>query len=190
MTSTGYLIAGLGNPGPEYARTRHNLGARVLLACAQTWHFPPFRKRFQGEFVQDRFQDIQVALLFPHTFMNLSGRSVGAALRHLNLTPDRLIVLHDDADLPFGRLRVKFGGGSGGHNGLKSIHGCVGGPDFIRVRLGVGRPGEDMVEHVLSAFFPEERQALPQLLENSVTIVETILNKGVTCAMNAFNGQP
>ena len=190
MTSPGYLIAGLGNPGPEYARTRHNLGARALFLCAQQWSCPPFRKRFEGEFVQTTIDGVSVALLFPHTYMNISGRSIAAALRHLNLERDRLIVLHDDVDLAFGRLRVKLGGGNGGHNGLKSISGTVGGPEYIRVRLGVGRPPGDMVEYVLSAFTADERPVLPGMLENCVKIVETILNKDVTYAMNAFNGQP
>jgi len=190
VTLPGFLIAGLGNPGPEYARTRHNLGARALFLCAQKWCCPPFRKRFEGEFVQTTVAGLEVALLFPHTYMNVSGRSIAAAMRHLGIERDRLIVLHDDVDLAFGRLRVKHGGGNGGHNGLKSISGSVGGPEYIRVRLGVGRPPGDMVEYVLSAFTGDERPAIPGMLENCVNIVETILNNDVTYAMNAFNGQP
>jgi peptidyl-tRNA hydrolase, PTH1 family len=190
VTSQGFLIAGLGNPGPEYARTRHNLGQRALFLCAQKWCAPPFRKRFEGEYVQFDFDGLTVALLFPHTYMNISGRSIAAAMRHLGIGPDRLIVLHDDVDLAFGRLRVKLGGGNGGHNGLKSISGSVGGPDYIRVRLGVGRPPGDMVEYVLSAFTGDERPAIPGMLEKCVEIVETLLKYDVTYAMNAFNGQP
>ncbi len=188
--STDFLIVGLGNPGPEYARTRHNLGAMALSACADAWSFPPFRKRFEGLFVQSSLDGREIALLFPQTYMNLSGRSVGAAMRSLAIARERILVLHDDVDLPFGRIRVKVGGGHGGHNGLKSIVACIGGPEFIRVRLGVGRPtGDDMVDHVLSPFFSEEKQALPRILEKSVEIVKTILNEGPTYAMNAFNGQ-
>ncbi|MBU1069053.1 aminoacyl-tRNA hydrolase [Myxococcota bacterium] len=189
MTFQGFLIAGLGNPGPEYARTRHNLGARALFLCAQKWCAPPFRKRFEGEYVQTVVDGCDVALLFPHTYMNISGRSIAAAMRHLGVDRDRLIVLHDDVDLAFGRLRVKLGGGNGGHNGLKSISGTVGGPEYARVRLGVGRPPGDMVEYVLSAFTADERPVIPDMLENCVNIVETILKKDVTYAMNAFNGQ-
>lgn len=187
--SVEFLIAGLGNPGSEYARTRHNLGAMALLSCAKSWNLFPFHKRFEGEFVQGLVDGHKVALLFPHTYMNLSGRSIGAALRFFDMNRNQLIVLHDDVDLPLGRIRVKEGGGHGGHNGLKSIIGCVGGPEFIRVRLGVGRPvGDDMVDHVLSPFFSEEKQALAQILVKSVEVVQTILNKGPTYAMNAFNG--
>ncbi len=190
MSLSHYLLAGLGNPGPEYARTRHNFGARLLYSCTDAWNAAPLRRRFDGLFAQVRLETAQVSLLFPQTYMNLSGRSVAAAVRQLGLDPEYVIVLHDDVDLPFGRVRVKSGGGNGGHNGLKSITACLGTPEYIRVRLGVGRPPREMTEYVLGAFDAEERQALPEILENSVKIVETILNKGVTCAMNAFNGTP
>jgi PTH1 family peptidyl-tRNA hydrolase len=162
----------------------------ALFACAEAWNFPPFRKRFEGHFVQGTVDGLEVALLFPHTYMNLSGRSVGAALRSLDIANNHLIVLHDDVDLPFGRIRVKEGGGHGGHNGLKSIIGCTGGR--ISSACGWGWAVRQATTWWITCylpFFSEEKQALPQILEKSVEVVQTILNKGATYAMNAFNGK-
>lgn len=134
------LFVGLGNPGPKYARHRHNVGFLAMDAIASRHGFPPFRQRFQGEVSEGRLGDERVALLKPLTYMNESGRSVGAAARFYKLTPADVVVMHDELDLAPGKLRVKQGGGAAGHNGLRSIDAHLGNA-YWRVRIGIGHPG-------------------------------------------------
>ncbi len=152
-----WILAGLGNPGPRYAAHRHNIGARVVSAIAESFGFAQARARFDSQVQEGRIADVRVLALRPQTYMNDSGRAVGAALRFYKLPPERLVVFHDELDLAFGRLRIKRGGGAAGHNGLRSIIAVVG-PDFWRVRLGIGHPGdkERVTGHVLSAFTAAE----------------------------------
>lgn len=134
------LLVGLGNPGAKYAQNRHNIGYMAVDRIAQDHGFSTWRAKFQGQIAEGRFGSEKVALLKPETFMNLSGQSVGEAMRYLKLAPEDIIVFHDEIDLAPGKVRLKTGGGHAGHNGLRSIHGHIG-PDYSRVRLGVGHPG-------------------------------------------------
>lgn len=155
------LLVGLGNPGPEYGRNRHNIGFMVVDAIAERYGFPAFKTRFQGETADGPIDGEKILLLKPMTYMNRSGQSVGEALRYYKLDPDRLLVVHDDMDLAFGKAKIKVGGGSAGHNGIRSIDAHLGTPDYRRLRLGIGHPGEKgrVTGHVLSDFTKADRQA-------------------------------
>ncbi|MFC7703192.1 aminoacyl-tRNA hydrolase [Plastorhodobacter daqingensis] len=159
------LFAGLGNPGPKYAGNRHNIGFMALDRIAADHGFGPWRNRFQGLVAEGRLGTEKVVLLKPETFMNLSGQSVGEALRFYKLTPDDLTVFHDELDLAPGKVRVKQGGGHAGHNGLRSIHQHLG-EGYYRVRLGIGHPGhKDRVSaYVLSDFAKADQDWLDDLL--------------------------
>ena len=141
-TPADWLVVGLGNPGPRYERSPHNVGFRVARELAQRWGLGSFKKKFGGELAEGRTGPggPRVALLLPQTFMNDSGRSVGPARGSYKLELDRVLVIHDEIDLPFGEIRSRLGGGLAGHNGLKSLKRELGSPDFQRVRVGVGRP--------------------------------------------------
>ena len=134
------LLVGLGNPGPKYARNRHNIGFMALDQIADDHGFGPWRGRFQGSLTEGRLGDDKALLLKPETFMNLSGQSVGEAMRFYKLTPEDVWVVHDEIDLPPGKVKLKRGGGHAGHNGLRSVHQHIG-PEYGRVRIGVGHPG-------------------------------------------------
>ena len=151
------LVVGLGNPGSRYARNRHNIGFMAVDAIARRHGAPGFRNRFKGELAEGPIGGERVLLLKPQTFMNLSGESVGEAARFFKILPSEIVVIHDEIDLRPGKLRVKRGGGSAGHNGLRSIDGLLG-PDYWRIRLGVGHPGiKELVQpYVLQNFSGEE----------------------------------
>jgi len=159
------LIAGLGNPGPRYAQNRHNIGFMALDRIASDHALSPWRARFQGLTAEGRLGDMRVTLLKPQTFMNLSGQSVGEAMRYLKLTPADVIVLHDELDLLPGKARVKQGGGHAGHNGLRSIHQHIG-AEYGRVRLGIGHPGhkDKVAPYVLADFAKSEQDWLDDLM--------------------------
>jgi PTH1 family peptidyl-tRNA hydrolase len=159
-TPVDWLIAGLGNPGPGYATSPHNVGFRVAEALAERWDLPKPRKKFGGELTEGRIGPggPRVAILRPQTYMNESGRSVGPARGSFKLDLDRLVVIHDEIDLPFGEVRVRLGGGLAGHNGLKSLRRELGGPDFHRVRVGVGRPDSTDPEIVAGYVLGKWRQ--------------------------------
>lgn len=159
------LFVGLGNPGPKYARNRHNIGFMALDQIAADHGFSPWRGKFSGSFSEGKFGSTKVALLKPETFMNRSGQSVGEAMRFFKLEAGDVTVFHDELDLAPGKCRVKMGGGHAGHNGLRSIHGHIG-PDYQRVRLGIGHPGhKDRVSgYVLSDFAKAEAGWLDDLL--------------------------
>jgi len=188
MERETYLIVGLGNPGSEYAGTRHNIGAMLLESLAHTWHAPPFKKKYDGLYTKTEVEGVTVHLLFPQTYMNLSGASVKKATKNSNVDINHILVLHDEADLEFGRMKIKMGGGLAGHNGLKSIHEQTGSTDFLRLRLGVGRPAGNMVKHVLGKFSKGEHTDLVDLFSKGTKAVEALLLKGPTYAMNTFNG--
>ncbi|WP_306754603.1 aminoacyl-tRNA hydrolase [Paracoccus actinidiae] len=159
------LIVGLGNPGAKYAANRHNIGFMALDRIAEDHGFSPWKARFQGLAAEGRLGDARVTLLKPQTFMNLSGQSVGEAMRYLKITPPEVIVLHDELDLAAGKCRVKHGGGHAGHNGLRSIHQHIG-ADYHRVRLGIGHPGhkDRVAGYVLSDFAKADGDWLDDLL--------------------------
>jgi len=159
------LFAGLGNPGAKYSGNRHNIGFMALDAIARAHGFGPWRAKFQGELTEGTLGSEKVILLKPMTFMNLSGQSVGAALRFYKLDPADLVVFHDELDLAPGKLRLKQGGGHAGHNGLRSIHEHIG-PDYGRLRLGIGHPGhkDRVAPYVLSDFAKSDQDWLDDLL--------------------------
>jgi len=185
------LIVGLGNPGERYAETRHNIGFMVATLAAGRAGIALKRQGYQGVYGVGRVAAEEATVLLPQTFMNRSGASVAPACQSLGITPGDLIIIHDEIDLPFGVLRVKVGGGHGGHNGLRSINASLGHGDFVRVRCGVGRPpaGGDVSGYVLSRFSSAERQLLPDLIDRALAAVETILVRGASAAMNEFNGR-
>jgi PTH1 family peptidyl-tRNA hydrolase len=160
------LIVGLGNPGDRYALTRHNLGFIALEAMTRRHRFAAYRAKFSGELSEGTLGDWRVLALKPQTFMNLSGDSVGAAARFYKIAPEEIAVIHDEIDLAPGKLKVKCGGGTAGHNGLRSIEAAIG-ADFWRVRVGIGHPGQkELVEpYVLQNFSMEERAMFGPLID-------------------------
>ncbi len=159
------LWVGLGNPGTKYQHNRHNIGFMALDRVAEDHGFAPWRSKFQGQLTEGRLGTDKVLLLKPETFMNLSGQSVGEAMRFYKLTPADVTVFHDELDLAPGKVRLKQGGGHAGHNGLRSIHGHIG-PDYARVRLGIGHPGhkDRVAGYVLSDFAKADQEWLDDLL--------------------------
>lgn len=163
-----WLIVGLGNPGTQYERTRHNIGARIADELSARWQLPRPKSKYNARLSEGRTGPggAKVAVLVPQTFMNESGGSVGPARGAFRVPLDRVLVLHDEIDLPFGEIRTRLGGGLAGHNGLKSVRDALGSPDFMRIRVGVGRPPttdpDEVAAYVLSRFReqPGEVQAL------------------------------
>ena len=182
------LVAGLGNPGREYERTRHNVGWLVVDELARR-HGGSFRAKFSGRIAEVRADGLRLALLKPETYMNESGRSVGAAARFFKAAPAALLVVHDDVDLEEGRLQARLGGGLAGHNGLRSIAEALGTQDFIRLRIGVGRPARGdarpVADYVLSPFAPETD--VDALVARSADAVEAIAGEGLEAAQARFN---
>jgi peptidyl-tRNA hydrolase, PTH1 family len=187
-SSLDLLVAGLGNPGRGYERTRHNVGWLVADELARR-HGGSFRSKFSGQLSELRVDGSRVALLKPETYMNESGRSISAAARFFKVEPGALIVVHDDVDLEPSRLQARKGGGLAGHNGLRSIAAAVGTNDFLRLRIGVGRPGRgdrrSVSDYVLSNFEPDEDA--DALVQRSADAVETILREGLETAQARFN---
>jgi len=186
-----YLIAGLGNPGLGYRHTRHNVGYRAISLWARRLGVPLDNRRFRSRNTLTRFQDADVVLLRPQTFMNQSGRSIKACLDFYGINPKDLLVIHDDIDLPVGRLKVVSIGGSGGHKGVISIIDQIGTREFTRLKIGVGRPrrGETVEEYVLSPFYGEERKIMEEVIRISVRACELFISEGVDSAMNQINWQ-
>jgi PTH1 family peptidyl-tRNA hydrolase len=187
-SSLDLLVAGLGNPGRGYERTRHNLGWLVADELARR-HGGSFRSKFSGRLAELRVDGKRVALLKPETYMNESGRSLAAAARFFKLEPGALLVVHDDVDLEPGRLQARAGGGLAGHNGLRSIAQGLGTQDFLRLRIGVGRPGRgdprSVSDYVLSGF--EADEDVDGLVSRSADAVETVLREGLDTAQARFN---
>jgi PTH1 family peptidyl-tRNA hydrolase len=187
-SSLDLVVIGLGNPGREYERTRHNVGWLVADELARrlggSW-----RSKFSGKLAQVRTDGTKLALVKPETFMNDSGRSVGAAARFFKVEPGSLLIVHDDVDLGPGRLQARAGGGLAGHNGLRSLAQALGTQDFLRLRIGVGRPGRgdprSVADYVLSSFGPEED--VEALVARSADAVETIAREGLEAAQQRFN---
>jgi peptidyl-tRNA hydrolase, PTH1 family len=182
------LVAGLGNPGREYAATRHNVGWLVVDELARR-QGGSWRSKFSGQLAEIRLDSLRLGLLKPETYMNESGRSISAAVRFFKVEPSALLVVHDDVDLEEGRLQARLGGGLAGHNGLRSIAQSIGSQDFLRLRIGVGRPGRgdrrSVADYVLSAFDPTVD--VDALLSRAADAAETIGRDGLEVAQQRFN---
>ena len=184
------LIAGLGNPGTRYAATRHNVGFMVAQRLAERHAISIKRKGYSGLYGVGRIAACEAAILLPQTFMNRSGASVQGAMAGLKASVEDLVVIHDEIDLPFGTVRFKRGGGHGGHNGLRSIGQSTGSSDYLRVRVGVGRPEHGEVsDYVLSALASDERKHLVRLIDQVAEAVEVLLAQGLEVAMNMYNNR-
>jgi PTH1 family peptidyl-tRNA hydrolase len=189
-----WLIAGLGNPGPKYARNRHNIGFMVVDELARA--LPAWKSKSGADTTQGALEGQKVVLLKPMEFMNTSGFAVQRTAQFHHVEPTQIIVVHDEIDLDFGLVRLKAGGGHGGHNGLRSLHQQLGSSDYLRVRMGVGRdphkpPGsKDAANWVLADFPSGQRSAVEAMISAACEDIATILTKGITAAMNQHNSRP
>jgi len=189
-----WLVVGLGNPGGQYAANRHNVGRMVLDELARRMGVR-FGRHKTNAFVAEGREapgGARYVLAAPETYMNESGRPVGRLVKFYSLTPDRLIVVHDELDIPFGALRLKSGGGHGGHNGVRDIATVLGTPDFARVRVGIGRPPgrQPAADFVLRDFTPTERKDLPLLVVDAADAVLALSTDGLAAAQQRFNAPP
>lgn len=184
-----YVIVGLGNPGPAYARTRHNVGAELVDRLAAALGADLKRTRGQSRVVETELEDHPVVLAIPTTYMNDSGRAVARLVRKQGLKPDHLVVVQDELDLPPGRVRFKAGGGTAGHNGLESIAASLRSRDFLRLRIGVGKPPskEEGADHVLSKMTPEDRKLIDEAIERGTEALRVLVRDGVDAAQNLLH---
>ncbi|HEY8790457.1 MAG TPA: aminoacyl-tRNA hydrolase [Actinopolymorphaceae bacterium] len=193
MTGGGWAVVGLGNPGPDYAATRHNIGFLVVDELARragsAFKRAPKLRSDVAEVRIGPLPGIRAVLAKPRTYMNDSGSAVSNLLRFYSTAPDHLLVVQDEIDLPFEAMRVKFGGGDNGHNGLKSIRASISSGEYYRVRLGIGRPDGrgDVADRVLSNFARHERDVLPAVIERAADAVEVLLDGGLDVAQQRFN---
>lgn len=189
MPGDRWLVAGLGNPGPEYLSNRHNAGRMVaeLLAGRMGARFR--RHRAHADVAEGMLAGVPVTVAIPRSYMNLSGGAVAALRDFYKIPPDRIVVVHDELDVPFGDIRLKAGGGAGGHNGLRSVTAALGSPGYNRVRIGIGRPPGrmDPAAFVLRDFSAAERKELPLVLERAADAVEALLRDGIGPAQNEFH---
>ena len=185
------LVIGLGNPGGEYARTRHNVGWMCLDVLERRGRFARERREGLARVRIGSVEGIDMVLARPQTFMNLSGRAAVQLTQQHGVRPQDSIVVHDEADFPLGKIQVRRRGSSAGHNGVQSLIDSWRTNEFVRVRIGVGRPGDDdLIDHVLDRFTPEERDVLPGILERAADAVVAVLRDGVDAAMTAYNRAP
>lgn len=186
-----WLVVGLGNPGKQYAKNRHNVGFMVTEILGTRWKAPAAKEKFSALWTKAAFGGDDAILLQPQTYMNLSGESVQKAMAFFKVPLANVLVIHDELDLPFEDVRVKVGGGAAGHNGLKSIIQHCGGPDFVRVRIGIGRPPKGAVESwVLGDFDAMEGARLPDVLQAAALASEAVLKDGAAKAQITFNTKP
>ncbi|HEX4830740.1 MAG TPA: aminoacyl-tRNA hydrolase [Trebonia sp.] len=187
-----WIIVGLGNPGPEYASTRHNAGQMVIALLAERMSARFKAHRTRCEIAEGRLAGQLVTVARPRSYMNLSGGPVGALAAFYKLPAARVIVVHDELDVPFGAVRLKLGGGDNGHNGLRSITAALGTRDYYRVRFGIGRPPGrmDPAAYVLKEFSAAERKELPIEVDRCADAVEALLTKGLAAAQNDFHVDP
>jgi peptidyl-tRNA hydrolase, PTH1 family len=182
------LVAGLGNPGGGYAQTRHNIGFLVADELARR-HDGSFRSKFNGQLAEVRVEGLRLAILKPETYMNVSGKAVGAARKFFKVDPEALLIVHDDVDLAPGRLQARAGGGLAGHNGLRSIASALGTQDFLRLRIGVGRPERGdprpVADYVLSEFDPDVD--VDALVGRAADAVESIARDGLDATQSRYN---
>jgi PTH1 family peptidyl-tRNA hydrolase len=187
-----HLIAGLGNPGLKYRNTRHNVGFKVVDLWAKSLGVRLDRRRFLGRFARTRFQNEDVILLRPMTFMNRSGNSIRACIDFFDLQAENVLVVHDDVDLPVGRVKVVRGGSAGGHRGVLSAIQHLGTHGFPRIKVGVGRPrhnGESVEDYVLKSFYRDEKKVVKEVIQVATQACELIIEGGVDAAMNHINSR-
>ena len=184
-----YLIAGLGNPGREYEKTRHNVGFTAIDYLAYDANINVSKIKFKGIYGDGLIAGEKCILLKPQTYMNLSGESIREACEYFKIDPSKIIILYDDVDIEPGKIRIRPKGSAGGHNGMKSIIYQLQNDEFIRVRFGVGKAEHDMVNHVLGKFSEEDGVKVSDAIRNLPEIVSLIITKGVADAMNKFNGK-
>jgi peptidyl-tRNA hydrolase, PTH1 family len=184
-----WLVVGLGNPGQEYAGNRHNIGYEIVAELAARAKASSLREKFGAALGEASVRGERVLLCKPMEFMNVSGQAVARVAKFWKIAPESTVVVHDDLDLPFGRLKLGAGGGHGGHNGIRSLLAELGTADFLRVRFGVGRPspGGDAADYVLADFSRAEQKDLPTLRSEAADAVEEIIASGLVAAMNRFN---
>lgn len=184
-----WLVVGLGNPGPRYAGTRHNIGRRVVERLAERHGAALADAKFNARFGRVALAGQRVCLCAPMTYMNESGRAVAPLAGFFKIPPARVLVVYDDLDLPFGQIRVRADGGAGGHNGMHSLIAALGTPGFPRVRVGIGRPppGWDAADFVLARFSPDEAPGVEAAVDDATEVVEAVVRDGVDQAMNRFN---
>jgi PTH1 family peptidyl-tRNA hydrolase len=184
-----YMILGLGNPGRRYQFTRHNIGFMVLEKIAAQWEVDLKQKSFDALWNRGKIAGINVLLALPQTYMNLSGNAARKLLAYFKMDISNLIVIHDDLDLPFGKLRLKTGGGDAGHKGLKSITTCLGSADFMRVRMGIGKPSDKsrVEDYVLERFGSEEAAMLQQIIQLASEAATEIVLSGMQTAMVKYH---
>ena len=187
-----WMIAGLGNPGREYEKSRHNVGFRVMDILAHRWNTSVDRLKFQALTRQISVDGKKLLLVQPQTYMNASGAAVSALATYYKITPEHILVIFDDIYLPVGRIRIRHGGSAGGHNGMKSIIQSLGTDQFPRIRVGVGEkphPDYDLADWVLSNFSAQEEKDLAPALENAAAAAAILIDQGVEKAASAFNGK-
>jgi len=186
------LVVGLGNPGSKYAATRHNIGFTVLDRLAAEFGIDIGREKFSAQFGRGRVEGLDVVLAKPMAYMNLSGPPVRAVADFFRISLQTVVVVHDDIDLDYGRIKIKAKGGHGGHNGIRSVINAFGGGDFTRLRVGIGRSGVgvQVADYVLDQFTRDEAAELPHLIGRARDAVVTILCKGTKVGMNQFNMKP
>jgi len=181
------LIVGLGNPGKAYTNSRHNVGFRCVDRFARLNHIPLTRRQQRAKVGMGIVAETEVVVARPRTFMNLSGEAVGRLVRRFGVPLEDLIVIHDDMDLPPGKVRIRQRGGSAGHKGVQSIIASLGSQDFPRIRVGIGRPDGDEISYVLSDFTAEEKQVIEEAVSTAADAIHCILTEGIEAAMNRYN---
>jgi len=191
------LIVGLGNPGRAYAHNRHNIGFRCINYLAKLHSISVKRHQFQSQIGTGKIAGVELLLAKPKTFVNLSGEAVGRLMRKYKIPVDELLVIYDDLDLPLGKLRLRYGGSSGGHKGIKSITSALGSQDFCRIKVGIGRPTREdgtritdediIVDYVLGEFSPQEAKIIKPVIAEVAEAVRCIITEGIIAAMNQFN---
>ena len=183
------IIVGLGNPGNEYAKTRHNVGFMLIDTLADNLNITLWKDKFNAQIAEGRIGTEKILLVKPQTYMNNSGEAVGPLMRWYKLEPEDIIVAHDDMDIPAGTVRIRKKGSSGGHNGIKSLIAHLGSENFARIRLGIGRPlpGWSVVKHVLAPFPAEDRIEVDKAIDYLIPAVKCIITDGLDIAMNKYN---
>lgn len=183
-----FLVVGLGNIGKQYEHTRHNVGFDIIDLIGDRYNIAISREKFKGMYGEGNINGKKVILLKPSTYMNLSGESVREVINFYKIENENIIVIYDDISLDVGRLRIRSQGSAGGHNGIKNIIANLGTDVFPRVKVGVGQPKGELVSHVLGKFSKEDSEMLKEVFKASSDAVESIINSGITEAMNKFNG--